>query len=163
MDWIFTRLALLAFTILSGTGQAQECHHTATTFSCVSFLKNYDADTITVNIPNVHPLIGNKISVRVAGIDAPEIKGSLPCEKEASRNAKRLVENVLSKARRIDLINVEKDKYFRILADVMVDGRNLKEVLLKNRLAYQYDGGTKEKRNWCNLDRGVASKLNLPD
>ncbi len=159
MEWIFTSLVILFI----GVAQAQDCHHTATTFACVSFIKNYDADTITVNIPNIHPLIGNKTSVRVAGIDAPEIKGVLPCEKEASRNAKRLVENELKKARRIDLINVKKDKYFRILADVIVDGRNLKEVLLKNRLAYQYNGGTKEKRNWCNLDRGIASEPILPN
>jgi hypothetical protein len=28
-------------------------------------IRNYDADTITFDIPNVHPLIGDKISVRV--------------------------------------------------------------------------------------------------
>lgn len=148
MEWIFSLLVTLA--------TAGECQHTASAFHCVKFIKNYDADTITVDIPGVHPLIGDNISVRVSGIDAPEIKGSQPCEKEASRNAKRLVENVLKNARRIDLVNVQKDKYFRILADVLVDGRDLKQVLLKNNLAYQYNGGTKEARSWC--VRGVASK-----
>lgn len=146
-------MVFLTFSLFS---YADDCRHTRTEFHCVKYVKNYDADTITVNIPNVHPLIGEKISIRVQGIDAPEIKGSLPCEKEASRNAKRLVEHVLKSAQRIDLINVEKDKYFRILADVVVDGKNLKSLLLKNNLAYQYYGGTKEKRNWCS--RGVASK-----
>lgn len=133
-----------------------ECHHTSNEFQCVKFVKNYDADTITVNIPGVHPLIGEKISVRVSGVDAPEVKGKQPCEKEASRMARNLVENILKNAKRIDLTNVEKDKYFRILADVKVDGRDLKEILLKNDLAYEYDGGTKKQKNWCN--RGIASK-----
>jgi micrococcal nuclease len=135
---------------------AQSCEHSKSTFSCVKYVKNYDADTITVDIPGVHPIIGDNISVRVSGIDAPEIRGHGPCEKEASRNAKRLVENLLKKAKRIDLLNVDKDKYFRLLADVKVDGVDLKSLLLKNNLAYQYAGGTKEKRNWCG--RGVASK-----
>lgn len=135
---------------------AENCTHTKSEFRCVKYVKNYDADTITVDIPGVHPLIGENISVRVLGVDAPEIKGHLPCEKEASRNAKRLVENILKNAKRIDLVDVEKDKYFRILANVKVDGKNLKDYLLKNQLAYEYNGGTKEMRNWCT--RGVASK-----
>lgn len=122
----------------------------------MEYVKNYDADTITFNIKNVHPLLGENISVRVLGIDAPEIKGDLPCEKEVSRNAKRLVENLLKNAKRIDLQDVEKDKYFRILANVYIDGKNLKDVLIKNNLAYEYDGGTKQKKDWCL--RGIASK-----
>lgn len=151
MKWIFVLSLLLSLNSVS----AQECAHSKDQFNCVKFVKNYDADTITVDIPGVHPLIGDNISVRVGGIDAPEIKGSLPCEKEASRNAKRLVENLLKSAKKITLKNVQKDKYFRILADVDVDGRDLKELLLKNRLAYAYEGGTKEKRNWCG--RATAS------
>jgi micrococcal nuclease len=145
-------MLIISFSPLS----AGTCGHTKNTFNCVSYVKNYDADTITVNIPDVHPIIGDHISVRVAGIDAPEIKGHLPCEKEASRNAKRLVENLLKNAKRIDLVNVDKDKYFRLLADVRIDGIDLKSLLLKNKMAYQYAGGTKEKRNWCARD--IASK-----
>lgn len=148
-------LALYLF-VSSAVMANANCQHSVNEFQCVKFVKNYDADTITVNIPGVHPLIGEKISVRVSGIDAPEVKGKQPCEKEASRIARNLVENILKNAKRIDLTNVEKDKYFRILADVKVDGRDLKEILLKNDLAYEYHGGTKNQKNWCN--RGIASK-----
>ena len=44
------------------------------------YLRNYDGDTITFNLPSLHPIIGEKISIRVNGIDTPEIKGK--CEKE---------------------------------------------------------------------------------
>lgn len=127
----------------------ENCLHEKNAFRCVKYVKNYDADTITVDIPNVHPLIGHHISVRVRHIDTPEIKGKLPCEKDVARTAKRLIENQLKNAKRIDLENVDKDKYFRILADVIIDGKPLKDLLLKNNLAYQYEGGTKQKIDWC--------------
>lgn len=132
---------------------ASDCTHTAKSFKCVKYLKNYDADTVTFSIPGVHPLLGEKISIRVLGIDTPEKRGRLPCEKEVSRTAQKLVENLLSNAKIISLHNVGRDKYFRILADIQYDGKDLKEVLLKNGLAYPYFGATKEKRNWCNLTK----------
>lgn len=125
------------------------CQHDAHAFRCVKYLKNYDADTITFNIPGVHPLIGEKISVRVAHIDTPEIRTKDSCEKTAGRTAQRLMESLLKKAKRIDLTNLQRDKYFRILADVIVDGQSIKDILLKNHLAYAYEGGTKRKLNWC--------------
>lgn len=135
---------------------AESCAHDKTTFRCVKFLKNYDADTITFDIPGVHPLIGEKISVRVNGIDAPELKTKDDCEKRSARIARNLIENVLKRAKRIDLVNVDRDKYFRILADVTVDGRDLKQVLLKNGLAYEYHGETKQKVDWCKSASGEA-------
>lgn len=144
-------LLFVAIPFGSSATQALEkkCQHDKSSFRCVEFVKNYDADTITVNIPDVPPLLGDKISVRVRHIDAPEIKGAQPCEKEAARTAKKLTENQLKNAKRIDLENVGRDKYFRILADVRVDGKDLAQLLIKNSLAYQYDGGTKTAVNWC--------------
>ena len=136
----------LAFSHFSFAGN---CTHDSKTFRCVKYIRNYDADTITFDIPNVHPLIGKAISVRVRHIDTPEVKGKLPCEKDTARIAKRLIENLLKNSKRIDLEDVGKDKYFRILANVIVDGKPLKDILLKNSLAYAYEGGTKEKQNWC--------------
>ncbi len=148
-------LAFLLSILISLTGQAYasevnvDCKHDASTFRCVKYLKNYDADTITFNIPDVHPLVGEKISVRVRGLDTPEVKGKLPCEKQAARTAQRLVENLMKNAKRIDLRNVDRDKYFRILADVFVDEKSIADTIFKNNLAYHYDGGTKQKIDWC--------------
>lgn len=144
--WIF---------IEGAEAQVPSCAHDAHTFRCVKFLKNYDGDTLTFDIPNVPPILGKKINVRVAGLDTPEIKGKSPCEKEAARTAKKLIESILKSAKVIHLNNIQRDKYFRILAEVSVDGKSLKEILLKNNLAYQYQGQTKKKVNWC-------EKLRLP-
>jgi endonuclease YncB( thermonuclease family) len=147
---------LLIFLQTQASDKSEACDHTSTQFSCVKYLKNYDGDTITFKIPNVHPLIGEDISVRVKGIDTPEIKTKDTCEKEKGRIAKNLSENLMKNAKRIDLKNVERDKYFRILADIEYDGKDLKTILLKNNVAYEYGGGTKLKINWC--DRLPASK-----
>jgi micrococcal nuclease len=144
-------LFILAFAL------ASDCKHDANNFRCVKVLKNYDGDTITVSIPDVHPLLGEKISVRIRGIDTAEVKGKTPCEKDAARVARNLVESLTKNAKVIDLQNIDRDKYFRILADVMVDGKSVKDILIKNQLAVAYDGGTKEKVNWCDSLRKPAS------
>lgn len=129
----------------------QACQHQENRFECVEFVKNYDADTITFNIPNVHPLFGSRISVRLRGVDAAEIKASNFCERKASSLAKDLVTEILKNAKRIDLVNIDRDKYFRILADVMVDRQSLSDILIKKKLAVSYDGGKKSKVNWCKM------------
>jgi endonuclease YncB( thermonuclease family) len=135
----------------------KECVHDTSSFRCVKFIKNYDADTITVQIPQVHPLIGDKISVRVRGIDSAEMKGKSPCEKARAKEAQKLVERSLKSAKRIHLTNVERDKYFRILADVEVDGQYIKDILIQRQLAYEYHGQTKRKVDWCKM--GLATDL----
>ena len=155
-----TVIAFFIFVAGSFSAFAKDsCSHDDTTFRCVKYIRNYDSDTITVDIPNVPKLFGKRINVRVAHIDSPEIKGKLPCEKDAARTGKKLVQNLLKRAKRIDLYNVERDKYFRILADVEIDGQDLKQILLKNSLAYNYEGKTKEKLNWCgSLSRSASDK-----
>ncbi len=125
------------------------CGATNSSLPCVRFLRNYDGDTFTVNISYVHPLLGDQITVRVNGIDAPEIGADKACERQAAFKAQQEVEKILASARRIDLKNVQRDKYFRVLAEVRVDGKSLSEHMLQARLAVPYDGGHKEDTNWC--------------
>ncbi|MBF0370483.1 MAG: hypothetical protein HQL52_13605 [Magnetococcales bacterium] len=44
----------------------------------VIYRGNYDGDTIRFDIPGVHPLLGDNISIRVRGVDTPEIRGKCP-------------------------------------------------------------------------------------
>jgi len=107
------------------------------------FVRAYDGDTITVHIPDYPNIIGKEISVRIYGIDTPEKRDSNPEIKEMARTAQRLVENLCKRAAVIELRNIRRDKYFRILAEVYVDGKSLADLLIKNNLAKVYDGGTK--------------------
>lgn len=129
------------------------CVHDKTNLRCVKYIGNYDGDTITVDIQNVHPLLGEKISVRINGINTAELNSKKSCEKEVARKAKALVESALSAAKQIDLLNIKRDKYFRILADVSADQQSIKYLLLKNNLAHEYDGETKPKVDWCRFTK----------
>jgi len=108
----------------------------------------YDGDTFTVNIRAYPNIIGERISIRVNGIDAPEIRGKCAKEKELARTAKQLTVSTLRSADTIELHNMQRDKYFRIVADVYADDKNLAKILIENNLAVPYDGGTKLK-DWC--------------
>jgi len=143
---------------LSITGN---CKHDDSTFFCVKFLKAHDGDTATFEIPNVPPIIGHNISVRIKGIDAPELSGHGACERQQARAAQELVQKVLSTAKRIDLANIQRDKYFRLLADVLVDGKSLKQIVMDAHLAYAYNGGTKQKIDWCGKKR-IPAKEDQP-
>ncbi len=59
-----------------------------------------------------------------------------------------MVADILKDAERIDLKNMERGKYFRIAADVLVDGESLADILVESGMAVQYDGG-KKTHNWC--------------
>jgi micrococcal nuclease len=117
--------------------------------SGVVFVDNYDGDTFTVNIAGIPPVFGAQISVRVRGIDAPEIRGKGLCEKERAIESRDLLRSKLLQANLIKLENVARDKYFRLLADVSFDGADLADALKERKLAVPYDGGTKTLYDWC--------------
>jgi endonuclease YncB( thermonuclease family) len=112
------------------------------------YVRNYDGDTITFNLPTLHPIIGKNISIRVNGIDTPEIRGE--CEKETynAEQARDMVSEILKDAGQIALKNLKRGKYFRIVADVYVDEENLAVMLVEAGVAIPYSGGKKSK-NWC--------------
>lgn len=114
-------------------------------------IKVYDADTITIasKLPyDKSPLY--RLSVRLNGIDTPEIKGKniTDEEKEAAICAREFVYNLVFN-KYVRLENIESEKYGRILADVYIDDIHLNELLLKERYAVKYDGGTKKTpKSW---------------
>ena len=115
-------------------------------------VKVYDGDTITIatRMPGSNTLY--RFSVRLAGIDCPEIKSHSASEKEVAQLAKQFVrEQVMGKI--VSLENVEMEKYGRLLAQVWYyhnfEHLCLNEELCKQRLAVAYDGGTKiSPDNW---------------
>ena len=80
-----------------------QCESPKYDFNNVHYIKNYDGDTITVNIPDIHPLLGSEISVRVYGIDTPELKTDDKCEKEIALKAQAFVETMIKNAKKIHL------------------------------------------------------------
>ena len=54
---------------------------------------------------------------------------------------------MLREADKIELRDVKRGKYFRLLATVYVDGKSLGDGLVQKGLAVVYGGGT--KKDWC--------------
>jgi len=103
----------------------------------------YDGDTFYADIDSFPSILGKNIGIRIAGIDAPEIRTKNIEEKRLAKEARDIIEYFLTSAERIELKNLRRGKYFRIIADVYADGRNLAQVLLNAGLAHPYNGGTK--------------------
>jgi endonuclease YncB( thermonuclease family) len=106
-------------------------------------IKVYDGDTITIasKLPyDKSPIYS--FSVRLNGIDCPEIKGKNDKEKQCAQIAKNsLSDLILDKT--VTLKNLDIEKYGRILADVYINDIHVNQYMLDHRLAVGYDGGTK--------------------
>lgn len=160
---ILDTLLIVSIFLFSGICLAVEidptCDHTPTSFNCVTYLYNYDGDTFKVDIPSIHPFFGKGMSIRIAGLDTAELQSKNACERKIALLARQRTQEILSKAKRIDLVAISPDKYFRVDASVIVDTTiNLGYLLLKENLAYPYAGGTKPKIDWCGLISTVVKK-----
>ena len=96
-------------------------------------IKVYDGDTITIaaKLPfDNSPLY--RLSVRLNGIDAPEIKGKTDDEKIASKQVKDALSNLILN-KYVTLKNIQSEKYGRILADVYIGDLHLNEWLIKEK------------------------------
>ena len=142
------QFALMALILFLLTATSSHSEQRFGDYEGAIYVRNYDGDTITFDLPNLHPIIGNKIAIRVNGIDTPEIRGKCDKEKYDAKQAKGMVEEFLKDAERIDLKNMGRGKYFRIVADVYADGENLAEALVDSGMAVKYDGG-KKNAHWC--------------
>jgi len=123
-----------------------------------------DGDTLSLVIPLFDKYF--KFSVRIYGIDTCEIHSNDVEIKDKGLKAKYRVIEILSKkdikdvlciSRKqiIELFNtnicivwiecLEFDKYGRLLGNVFFDNKtkNIADILIDEKLAYRYDGGTK--------------------
>jgi micrococcal nuclease len=91
--------------------------------------------------------VGKNIPIRVNGVDTPEIQGKCQYEKNLALEARDFVRSKLANAKEIKLTNLQRGKYFRVVANILVDGVSLEQGLLDNELAYEYSGG--KKLSWC--------------
>ncbi len=106
----------------------------------------YDGDTLTVEA-DIWPGITARSSVRIDGIDTPEIRGKCEKEKRMARQARELLATTVGDA--VVLRDVRKGKYAgRVIARVYTsDGRDVAAIMLRSNLAREYHGSKRE--GWC--------------
>jgi endonuclease YncB( thermonuclease family) len=115
-----------------------------------------DGDTFRATISDWPPIIGERIPVRIAGINAPERRSR--CDTEAEKERERelaadariyLVER-LRGAETVELRQIERGSFFRIIAEVWADGESVGEEMLEEGYALPYIKG-QGGRSWCGL------------
>ena len=107
----------------------------------------YDGDTCYVLAPSLpEPL--QKMSVRILGIDTPEIRAECEEEKKLAYEGREFANRMFKEAEKIEFANLDWDKYGgRVLADVYINGKLYSDEIINAGLARPYDGGT--KTSWC--------------
>jgi len=107
-------------------------------------VKVYDGDTITIasKLENYMDSPVYRFSVRLNGIDTPEMKGSSAHQKElATQSRDALSAQIMGKI--VTLKNVSLEKYGRLLADVYLEDENMCTWMITHNYAVSYDGGHK--------------------
>ena len=119
------RIFLLLFGILLLAGcathpQAQDKLYPDVKVS--RLLRVIDGDTFACDIDEHSAIAGKNISIRLRGINTPELRSKDPEERKFAAIEKQRLFDLLNNARVIELRNIDRDKYFRIDADVYIDG-----------------------------------------
>lgn len=104
--------------------------------------KVIDGDTFKVYLACSYKLFCKSVSVRVRGIDTPELKSKDETKRAKAQEAKRFTQQFLT-GHKIILKRCTRDKYFRLLCEVYADNKSLADALLAANLAISYNGGSR--------------------
>lgn len=144
MDYTI-KVLLLLFLTQTAFSQTPAVSVPPQNFNKVRLASVYDGDTFKVYLSCHYPIFCKAIPVRVRGVDCPEMKGGTEETKAAARAARDFTMDFLKNGK-ILLRNCGRDKYFRLLCDVKVNGQSLAEALISAGHAVAYSGGKHEKK-----------------
>jgi endonuclease YncB( thermonuclease family) len=109
-----------------------------------------DGDTVAFQAPFLPPPLKQELSIRVFGVDTPEKGHRAKCPQEAQRGemASAFTKQQIASAQRRQVVLMDWDKFGgRVLGDVLLDGRSLRQMLIQNGFAREYYG--EAKQSWC--------------
>lgn len=118
----------------------------ADTHQQVEIIRTIDGDTFLARVRqrDGRDLV---VSVRLRGIDAPELKASCAQELDKAEAAADALRNLLAQGG-VTISNLGLDKYGRVLADVATRRTaNVSAALLAGGFARSYNGGHRD--GWC--------------
>lgn len=107
-------------------------------------IKVYDGDTVTIATRLPHDETIYRFSVRLRGIDSPEIHGKTENEKALAVKSRDALSQLIYH-KTILIKNIEYEKYGRLLADIylMDTETSINQWMLDQKYAVPYDGRTK--------------------
>ena len=110
-----------------------------------------DGDTVAFQAPFLPAPLKQELSIRVFGVDTPEKghRAQCPSEDQRGQAASAFTTAQISASTKRQVILMDWDKYGgRVLGDVILDGKSLRQMLISNGYAREYYG--EAKQSWCN-------------
>jgi endonuclease YncB( thermonuclease family) len=108
-----------------------------------------DGDTVEIQVDFLPSELGNKLHIRIWGVDTPEkgFRAQSEHEKELGLKASEFTKNAIANAKEIKVNLIMWDKFGgRVLGDLIIDGKSLRQLLLDNGYAREYYGD--KKQSW---------------
>ena len=142
-------LVSVAIAVSFGPVQAQKAPQGATYDAKI--VRVNDGDTVVIAAPFLPAPLKPELAVRVYGVDTPEKGHRAQCPSEAQRGeaATAFTKNAVASTQKHQVVLYGWDKFGgRVLGDIILDGRSLRQGLIANGFAREYFG--EAKTSWCN-------------
>lgn len=139
-------LAILAFLPLFAFAQQQKA---GVTYDVI-LTRVIDGDTVAFQASWLPDPLKKELSIRVFGVDTPEKSFRAKCPAEAQRGeaATAFTKKLINESQKRQIVLMDWDKYGgRVLGDVLLDGKSLRQQLIANGFAREYYG--EAKTSWC--------------
>lgn len=110
-----------------------------------------DGDTVVIAAPFLPAPLKPELAVRIYGVDTPEKGHRAQCPQENARGqaATEFTKAAVANSRQRQVTLYAWDKFGgRVLGDIILDGRSLRQGLIANGFAREYYG--EAKTSWCN-------------
>lgn len=109
-----------------------------------------DGDTVVFHAPFLPEPLKKELGLRVYGVDTPEKGYRAKCEHEAKmgETATAFTKQRIAQSTKRQIFLIGWDKFGgRVLGDIILDGRSLRQMLIQEGLAREYYG--EKKQSWC--------------
>jgi len=139
-------IILLAMCITPVFGQKEK---SGVTYDVV-LTRVIDGDTVAFQANWLPDPLKKELSLRVFGVDTPEKGFRAKCSSEDTRGqaATAFTKSQINASQKRQIILMDWDKYGgRVLGDLILDGKSLRQLLIANGYAREYYG--EAKTSWC--------------
>jgi endonuclease YncB( thermonuclease family) len=109
-----------------------------------------DGDTVAFEAKWLPDPLKKELSIRVYGVDTPEkgFRAKCPAENKLGLDASDFTKSAVKTANTKQVVLMDWDKYGgRVLGDVILDGKSLRQALIAGGYAREYYGAA--KTSWC--------------
>ena len=109
-----------------------------------------DGDTVAFQANWLPDPLKKELSIRVFGVDTPEkgFRAKCPSEDARGQAATAFTKSTINASTKRQIVLMDWDKYGgRVLGDVILDGKSLRQMLIANGYAREYYG--EAKTSWC--------------